>query len=226
MAEVVATISLLGGRIVRSDDWWSFTAPNINQSRNPEFVVQVVFDDETLALTSHTGIANLTGTVLDGVISGVSSGTQKFFPLEGRAQIGGITIKMLDNSSPSTFTEKVRAQLAAVISPASAGESLRNKEVKVWMGYGSDFTNFVQVATSYVNGVSYDNGVYSLSCVDITRQLRKTVFENKITRLAASLVAPSVSPQPDISVTSVDGFEMFQHPAVRLVILRLKKLAR
>lgn len=198
---------------MRLDDWSTFSVYNIASDRSPEFVAQVIFDDETLSITSQTGISNLVGTVLDGVASGISSGSQKFFPLDGRAQIGGITIKLLDNSSPSTFTEKVRAQLESVASPAHSGESLRNKEVRIFMGYTGDFDDFVHVATSYVNGVSYNNGEYSIACVDVTRQLRKSVFEPAVTRLSASIVDPSVSPQPDIAVTTVDGFEMLQHTA-------------
>jgi len=133
--------------------------------------------------------------------------------MDGRTEIGGMTIKLLDSGSPSTFTEKVRAQLASVDSPPDAGESLRHKEVQVWMGYTSDFADFVQVHTTYVNTVSLDKGEYTLSCADVTRQMRKTVFEQKITRLAANLSAPSTSPQSDISVTSVDGFAMLTHTA-------------
>jgi len=133
--------------------------------------------------------------------------------MDGRTQIGGLSIKLIDTGSPSTFTEKVRAQLASVASPADAGESLRNKEAQVWMGFTGDFDDFVQVITTYVNECSYKHGEYTLSCVDVTRQMRKTVFEQKTSRLAANLSAPDASPQSDISVTTVDGFAMLEHTA-------------
>ena len=408
----MAITSHLAGHTMRNDDWATFTGYSIQAERNPEFVVQLVYDDETISFTSHEGISNLTGTIQDSVVSGISSGSQKFFPLDGRAQIGGITVKLLDaaeatpitaykwgegrggqfktastvgstanpfvvsakfNAYPvegrtinrsiflslnsvldivlnigfdytgslvvfvtgmsnprthrslkiragqennvslswdaagtytvtlngesregdytqpsatnfhlsatkdgtnksldgyvydcafsqsgtpvaawgchegsgitfldsvgsnhmtlqdvdgdpqpigwgsfdqtSRFSNLVRAQLLPVVSPANAGESLRNKQVKIFMGYTGNFNDFVQVATSYVNGVSVSNNEYSLSCVDVTRQLRKTVFERAVTRLSASLVAPSVSPQPDIAVTDVTGFEMLTHTA-------------
>jgi len=194
---------------VRSNDWDTFTSYDIAATRSPEFVVQVIYDDETVSFTSHSGIANLVGTTVDGVISGISSSTQKFFPLDGRAQIGGMTIKLIDEG----ITSKVRAQLAVVESPYDAGESLRHKEVRVWKGYTGDFDDFVQVATTYINSASIHNGEYVLSCVDVTRQLRKDVFEKKITRLAANLSDPDTSPQSDITVTDVDGFAMLTHTA-------------
>jgi len=198
---------------VRSDDWGSFGTHSFNKSRHPKFVVRLLYSDETVNFTTHSGLSNLSGSTLDEVLSGVSSTSQKVYPMDGRTEIGGMTIKLLDAGSPSTFTEKVRAQLASVDSPPDAGESLRHKEVQVWMGYTSDFADFVQVHTTYVNTVSLDKGEYTLSCADVTRQMRKTVFEQKITRLAANLSAPSTSPQSDISVTSVDGFAMLTHTA-------------
>ena len=200
-----------GGSIVRSDDWGSFGSYSFSANRQPKCVVRVLYDDETLNFTSHSGLSNLSGTTLEEVLSGVSSTSQKVFPMDGRTQIGGVTVRLLDNSSPSTFTDKVRSQLASVDSPPDAGESLRHKEVQVWVGYTDDFSDFVQVVTTYVNEVSLNKGEYTLACIDVTRQMRKSIFEQKKTRLAANLSDPDTSPQSDISVTTVDGFAMLEH---------------
>ena len=198
---------------MRSDDWATFGYYSFSKNRHPKCVIRVVYDDETLNFTTHSGLSNLTGTTIDEVVSGVSSTSQKVFPMDGRSQIGGMTIKLIDAGSPSTFTDKVRAQLATVDSPPDAGESLRHKEVQVWVGYTDDFADFVQVVTTYINNVSLNKGEYTLACVDVTRQMRKTIFNQKQTRLAADLSAPDASPQSDIEVTTVDGFAMMTHTA-------------
>jgi len=203
----------LGGLNVRSDDWATFSGYSLSKSRKPNFVVQVIYTDETISFTKEPVTSNLTGTIIDGAISSISSVSQQVFPLEGRTQIGGVTIKLLDTGSPSTFTEIARAQLAQVASPYSAGESLRNNKVKVFAGFTDDFDDYVNVATTFINEVSINNQEYTLSCLDITRQMRRDIFEQKETRLAANLSAPSVSPQSDIAVTTVEGFAMCEHTA-------------
>jgi hypothetical protein len=85
---------------VRSDDWNTFAAYNFGWARKPRFVVEIVYDDENVVLTSHEHPKNLEGQVLEGFLEGVSSTSNAVYPIDGRSEIGGLTVSALDVSTP------------------------------------------------------------------------------------------------------------------------------
>lgn len=95
-------------------------------------------------------------------------------------------------------------------SPESAGEDISSKKIKIYMGFTEDFDDFVQIATNYIQSLSFLNGVYTFKCGESSRLLKRTIFDQKTTRLAASITAAE-SPLPVLSVTDASEFQTVQH---------------
>lgn len=170
-------------------------------AREPRLAVQIIFDASSPTITSKTGISNLPGTAIEGVISGVSSVSQQVWPDEGRATIGGCTITIMDNASPVNITQELLDQLE------NNGEGIRNKEIRVWRGFTDDFDDYERVGTFYADTVEYFDGVYKIRCRDKSRQLREYIHDPKAIRFSAALTATAGQVQTDGDPRDA-GFQM------------------
>lgn len=179
----------------------AFASENLSQWREPRYVFAVDFGGgDIVYLTSHA-IDGLSGeNVVEGVISAASGTSQKLDPLKANAEIGNIDFTVLDDG----LTDLQREKLAE-------GKGLRKKVVQSFIGWESIAWNeYILTATQLVEEVSYSDNAYRFRCADIQRELRKDIFVQAETRLAATL-----RPEDDvIEVFSTDGFEMYQHPIV------------
>ena len=212
---------------MRSDDWLTFGGYSASGKREPRFVVQIELKDgDKLSFTSTSGIRNIDGIVVTGVVESVSTITQTVDPLEGRASIGAVNIKILDEGDSDLYGSGISVLSGGAESdltvgssselfmatawPDSSGTSLtyelnrilssqgiKDAKTVAYAGYTNDFRDYVAIVTSYLNTVSYKEGVYSIQCLDATKQMREDVFEKKTFRLAADLDDGTTSPEPD-----------------------------
>ena len=89
-------IFLCNGNIVRSDNWDKFGKYSLAPGRAPKVVASLEFDLQCINITTHDRIKNVHGRNLDGQLISVNTQTQKVDPLAGRAEIGGLSISILD----------------------------------------------------------------------------------------------------------------------------------
>lgn len=176
----------------------SFRIGNAARDRRPRIGVQIIFPTSSPTLTSHTGIANVPGTEIQGVIQSVSTASQQVYPEQGRATIGNLTVDLID--AAKAFTIELRDQL-------NNAAGVRDREVRVFVGFTDDWTDFERVGTLYVDGVSYKNGVYTLTARDISKTLRQDIFTPKKTRVSALVSATATT----IPVQDTTGFQMVPH---------------
>lgn len=179
-----------------------FAAINEAGSKSPRFVVRIGYDVDSLAVTSHDDVADVTaGTVLLGMLAEPTVTTQRLKPDEAVAEIGSASFALID--AESEFTTEVRERLLD-------GEGLRGKRVEFFVGYqGLDFDQYQLIATQTVSQATFNNGRYVVSCLDIQRSLRTEVFEPVATTLAAAIGATDAT----ITLTSTSGLQLIQHNA-------------
>lgn len=188
----------------------SFRSGILTGDRHPCFAVQIGFSVSTPTLTSDT-VSNLpSGGNYAGVIKDVSSISQKVFPTEGRATIGGVTIQFVEDSS-NPFSDELNDQLGTNF------EGIRNKEVRIYVGWRMDgvfdWDTFTQVHTASADNLTYKDGLWTLKCRDTTKSLRERVFEPASTRVTADLGGDITSPLGTITVADTDDFEEITHGA-------------
>ena len=177
----------------------AFQDLNAAPSKQPRFVIKIEFSASSLYLTSHADITGVPATVLVGGVQEPFIASQKLNPDEARAEIGSASFRVVDLNS--AFTNAIRTKL-------SAGEGLRKKLVRFYMGYaGQDFAEFVLMGTQEVNEATYDRGVYSVDCQDVQRSARKDLFVLKETTLTSSVSATDTT----INVNSTTGFTRVYH---------------
>lgn len=188
------------------------------QSQEWRYALQIMFATSSPTITSRDGIANLPGTPIEGVIKSISSRSQQVWPDEGRTTIGQITVDILDIAE--ALTDELRDQLH------NDDAGIRDKEIRVFAGVGDDFNNFTRVATAFVDGCQYENGVYTIVARDRTRELRDKILEPKKTRLSAALTVDATT----LSVRDTTDFELVQHgpsfadaPSATVGYLRYRK---
>lgn len=177
----------------------SFQYTNDTSEKSPRFVVGILFDTESLYFTSHAGIPNVPGVITEGVLTVEDATSQRIVPDEGRSEIGVVNFSLLDASQAVTlaFREKNTDALG-----------LRGRTVELYHGWaGADFSQFQVFQTQVIASVSYNRGRYAVKCADITRELRKEIFDPKIGRLSASIDADDTT----IPMYSTAGFEMIEH---------------
>lgn len=184
-------------------DALEFAQSNEARVKAPRYVVQVVYAAGSPSFTSHRGITGISGTVIEGAVQSISSVSQKVVPEEGRATIGGATIKIVDRGDSTTFTDEIRAQLRDELA------GIRDREVRIYVGFSDDFSAFVRVWTTYVQSPAFDKGVYTLSCADKSKALRQSIFEQKKTTLSTGITAT----QTTLPVGSTSGFQRVYHGA-------------
>lgn len=183
---------------MRSDSA-DFKALNEAPSKQPRFVIKIEFAASSLYLTSHADITGVPATVLVGGVQEPFIASQKLNPDEARAEIGSASFRVVDLNS--AFTDAVRAKL-------SAGEGLRKKLVRFYLGYaGQDFSAFMLVGTQQITSTNYDRGSYQVECADVQRSARKDVFDLKTTTLTASVDAADTT----ITVNNTAGFTRVYH---------------
>lgn len=177
----------------------AFEALNGALSKEPRFVIKIEFAASSLYLTSHADITGVPATVLVGGVQEPFIASQKLNPDEARAEIGSASFRVVDLSS--AFTNAIRTKL-------TAGEGLRKKLVRFYMGYaGQDFSAFVLVGTQQITSTTYDRGSYQVDCADIQRSARKDVFDVKSTTLTSSITETDTT----INVDSTTGFTRVYH---------------
>lgn len=183
----------------------SFELPDmgITRRREPRVVVALMFDIESIYLTSRTGISNVPGNVIYGCIEDLSSSSQQLFPDEGRVTIGGMTLVATDLSGAITtaLRDQYQNNLAAV----------RGREVRVFEAESDDFRNLARQETYVIESVEYDAGAYRFTCADRSREMRLQVFDQASTRLKASLAAGTQGDGSVMEVLDAEGFETMTH---------------
>lgn len=177
-----------------------FAAGNAAEAKNLSLVVGIIFDVASPYFTSHTDLINVPGNVVPASLAGLASVSQRMEPDEGRVTMSGITIEVADTAEG--FTDEIRAKL-------QSGEGVRGAEVRIFAGYGRDFSYFQRVLTPVVESVDFDGATYTIQCTDRTREWRTNIFEPKTTNLAANISATATT----IPVVDASEFQTVFHPA-------------
>jgi hypothetical protein len=163
-----------------------FAQATQSPSKQPRYVVRIVFDTDSPACTSHSDISGVPGDVIAGVLREPSAVSQRIIPDEGRSEIGSFSFSLIDLNAG--FTEKIRTKLV------DDSEGIRHKTVIFYDGYqGFDFTDFQVFQTQIVQNTTFSDGVYTVHCKDITREQRKDIFEPKFTTLRDSVSASATT---------------------------------
>jgi hypothetical protein len=177
----------------------TFSSLDESASKAPRFVVAIVYDVDSLFVTSHSGIANVPGTVIEGALVEPSIVSQRLKPDDAAAEIGSASFALVDLGG--VFTSEVRERLAE-------GAGLRGKTVRFYLGYEElAFEDFQLVATQIVSGASYAGGKYSVQCLDIQRTLRAELFDPITTTLGATVLVGDTT----ITLTSTTGLQRVAH---------------
>lgn len=188
---------------MRSDSL-SFAGANTAVSREPRFVVQILFSDSSPSFTSIAGLTGVPGDVYEETIAKISSISQQVWPEEGRTTIGSITVELVETIA-NDITAELRSQLLT-LTPSDA-ESARDKRMRIYVGFSDNFADFQLVNTMFVSDVSFSNGTYRIQARDKTRALRTTILEPKETVLAAALSSSATT----VTVGDTTDFEMVPH---------------
>ncbi|MDH4274624.1 MAG: hypothetical protein OEW08_06270, partial [Gammaproteobacteria bacterium] len=181
----------------------NFSAQNSAKAKAPRIVVQIAFNTastDLYYLTSHADAALPAGAVATlSCVKGVSGTSQRLNPDQARAEIGAFNIDV---------TDKGRAITTLMFAKLGAGDGLKGKRVRVYVGYqGLAWAEYVLVGTQIVQGIAYDRGLYTFSCADVLRETRKDIFDLKTTKITATITAT----MDVIAVISTTGFETVAH---------------
>ena len=148
-----------------------FSGYNKAKNKKPKYTVRVYFDNDNtdyVEFTSHDNAETSGGESIKNTVISYSGISQKINPEQGNSTIGGFTFKLLDKNNE--VTEKFRDKL-------NAGNGLRHKRVQCYVGYeGQLWANYSRILTYIIDGVTYNNGVYTFTCSDIQRIVRKDIF--------------------------------------------------
>ena len=148
----------------------------------PQYVISVEFSPASFEyFASHSGIADIPGGTIEGVIENFSSVSQSFDPETGASRIGSLTVQLGDIAG--AITDAFQARLVA-------GTGVRDKELRLYKGFaGLSWNDFELKWTQDVHEVSEDHARYKISCSDLQRAMRTEIFELKTTILDATLSA-------------------------------------
>ena len=174
----------------------------------PRYVIALSFDDadtDVTYITSHADCQVPPGTTainrIDGAIEvkGISGQSQRINPDKAQHTIGSVTFKLLDvNNEIST---KLKTKL-------DGGDGLRNKQVQLYKGEITlaNWSDYNLRLTYIVDGqIKYKNGVYTLSCSDIQRTAKKTIFVPHQGALTSTITAAQMT----IPITAADAGNKF-----------------
>jgi hypothetical protein len=177
----------------------AFAAKNLVSAKEPRFVVKIEYAAVSLYISSHSDISGVPATHIAGALIEPSISSQKLNPDQGRAEIGAASFTVADLNTE--FSDNVRALNAA-------GENLRDKIVRFYLGYaGLAFSDFQLVGTQIVKDVSFDKGAFRVSCNDIQRSARKDIFDLAGTTLASTVEVADTT----INVSATAGFTTVEH---------------
>lgn len=177
----------------------SFTYANIAAEKELRTVVSIEFDTDSIYITSHAGIPNVPGVVLERMLRNVSSVSQRIIPHEGRSEIGSMSFEVVDVAGAATTAFRAKRQ---------GGTDLRGRTVRLYVGFSAaDFSQYQIFQTQTLQKPNYKDGVYSISCSDITREQRQDILEPKRTTLTQSVVPGDST----INVQSTSGFDTVAH---------------
>lgn len=181
----------------------SLTIQNFLESASvePRFVVGIIYPTSSPYFTSRTGLSNVPGVAVQGVLQDIGGTTQEINPDEGRATIGSISFKVVDIASD--MTDELRSQLT------SNDRGPRRREVRVFMGFTDDFNDYIRIATQQIEDVQLVENVYDITCADVQRQMRDEIFLQKKTRLTADLTAAATV----VTVDDTTDFSTVAHTA-------------
>lgn len=177
----------------------AFAAANEAKTKEPKFVVAIVFDVASIYVTSHAGITSVPGVVLANMLQDTSAISQRIIPDQARSEIGSMSFKVVDVGG--AFTTEVKNKLGA-------GKGLKGKTVRLYVGYGSmDFTQFQLFQTQVITAASADDGLYQVDCEDISRIQRAQIFDLAKTTLRLPVTATDTT----IPVYTTTGFTKVLH---------------
>lgn len=183
------------------NDSINFQAKRNAISKSYRFVVGIIFDVDSIYMTSHAGISGVPGTVLEGVLFNPWIVSQRLIPDQARAEIGSGSFQIVDKASQ--FTNEVRERL-------QDSQGLRYKEVRFYAGFeGDSFSSMMLVGTQIITRASYLDGKYSIECADIQRAMRTDIFVTKTTTLSSTLTAGDSV----INLTDATAFQRVYHGA-------------
>lgn len=177
----------------------SFAYANAASEKSPRAIAAILFETDSIYLTSHPGVSGVPGVAIQNVLREASAVSQRIVPDEGRSEIGAMTFTVVD---------KNRSVMDAFRAKQLGGNGLRGKVVRLYQGFSAAaFGSYQVFQTQVIQRVSYKDGVYTVRCADITREQRKDIFDPKVTDLAASIDATATT----VQVGSADAFEMIVH---------------
>jgi hypothetical protein len=176
-----------------------FEALNLAPAKQIRLVVRIIFDVESLYITSDADMVNVPGSPLLGHLLAVSAVSQEIHPDEGRATIGSLSFSVVDLGSD--MNEDLRHQLQTNM------QDLRGRTVQLRFWYTNDYNDTVPLLTQVVTACEYQDGVYSVNCADIQRITKKQIFDPKVTYLRLSVDADDTS----IQVQSTAEFQAVFH---------------
>ncbi|MAM87571.1 MAG: hypothetical protein CME36_09735 [unclassified Hahellaceae] len=159
-------------------DSGSFKAAWGREVIEPRFVLRLTFSaDDVVYFTSHK-IPDIE-TSFQSTIQVSSATSQEISPDKGRASIGSISFSVLDKQ----VTEALRSRLADEV-------GIRMRDVEFFVGSKDiPFTSYSLATTQQVDGISFKEGVYTIRCADVQRQMKKDIFTKVQTSLRQSVVA-------------------------------------
>lgn len=195
-----------------------FAAENEADQKEPRFVIKIVYETDSIFVTSHDDIPSVPGTVISNALVEPNLVSQLIKPDDAIAEIGSASFQLEDIST--FFTQEVQDRLAD-------GAGLRSRIVQFFLGYrGLDFENFRLTGTQRVNNADLSDGIYSVDCLDIQRSLRTDVFIPAETTLTSSVTATqNTIPLADASkfVVVFHGPSYSDAPSTSVGYIRIKK---
>lgn len=173
--------------------------------REPRFVFTLTLGgtgSEELHFLSHEDIEMgsvqswLTVKPIQAVVT-----TLKLLADEGRTETGSFNFDVADLER--SLTSEMRSQLLLL------NRSPRREFARFYAGFKDiDFADFELIQTQEINAVTdKGNGVWSFKANDVTRNLKKKIFEPKRTFLTADITAEATT----MNVADTSEFEMVEH---------------
>ncbi|MGI9202676.1 MAG: phage head spike fiber domain-containing protein [Woeseiaceae bacterium] len=165
------------------------------------FEPQTADIDEYL-LTSHADgqvpASHWSWDRLERSIVDISGQTQKISPDKAQHTIGSIKIQLADRDGE--LSARIRERLVT-------GEGLRRKRIRLYKGHESltSWDDYSLRFTYLVDDVSYQDGVYTLTCSDVQRTEKTEIFDRHQGVLTSTVNSTALS----IPITIADAAEKF-----------------
>ena len=180
-----------------------FADRNDESNRSPVYVIELSFDTANTDIHYLTSapVSGLTGNIINDTLKMVSATSQKINPEKARSTIGTMKFECLDVG----LTTLQRTKLGE-------NKGLNGKRVRLHVGFeGMLWDDYSMIKTQIIDGsISYKDGVYKFNCADITREMRKDIFDVKTTALRASINET----QTTLPVFTTSGFDVvYQVPS-------------